>query len=72
MIIPKTTMNIIDFVNTLEEDAKLQSKRFEGTDNVNYSYAFGWLTGTFKSTLIQLELSDEQLARLNDIIKILV
>lgn len=60
-------MNIIEFVNTLEEDAKIESRVYEGNDTVNYGYALGWLTGSFKSALIELELSDEQMAKLEAI-----
>jgi hypothetical protein len=60
-------MNIIDFVNRLEEDAKIESQVYEGNDTVNFSYALGWLTGSFKSALIELELSDEQMAKLKAI-----
>lgn len=65
-------MNIIEFVNTLEEDAKLESKVYEGNDTINYGYALGWLTGSFKSALIELELTDEQMAKLDTIASQLV
>jgi hypothetical protein len=65
-------MNIIEFVNTLEKDAVVESQVYEGNDTTNYQYAFGWLTGSFKSALIELELTDEQMANLDTIASRLV
>lgn len=55
-------MNSSEMLDIMIKNAEDASKKYEGTDKINYAFAFGYFCGDVRWLLVDLKLTDEQLA----------